>query len=197
MEKILSVLSSLKGVVNVVVLPENDKSAISEMEERYENNQGLKLVNSGVRSVLARDTVIAVLKDTTFRPPVSPTVLLVEEIQREDEADEYTAVLDGKPYRIIGEEIFGGNVPSGEEHILLSSGFVMYPERRKGRSSVPSYFLMPSIVFPELEERKELFGIDNIVSASPSSFSDDYIRKAHNLSLDNRLATILVGFDVM
>ncbi len=196
-EKISSIISSQIGVVQVIRLSGEDRDIILSMEHDYETSQTVKLVNSGVRSVLKRDTVLAVLKDTTFRKPPAPTVLMVEEITENDKVEDNISVLDGRLYRTVGEEIFSNSISLEEEHIFISSGFVLFTSRRENREHIPSYFLMPSIEFPELEKIKNSLNIDNIISASPSSLSDDYIRKKHNLSKDNQLATILIGFDII
>ncbi len=194
-DKIVSLLLNLPGVVSVVNLSSVDRSVILNLEKNYESAQIVKLVNSGVRSVLDRDKVLAVLKDTSFRNPPAPTVLMVEEISGDDDIKDNLEVLDGKLYRIVGEEIFRNGKPKDEEHISISSGFVLYNGRRENREHIPSFFLMPSIVFSELETVKEDLHIDKIVSASPSTSSDDYIREKYNLPRDNQLATILIGFE--
>ena len=191
----MSLLRNLHGVVNVVSLSSLDRSVILNLEERHESAQIVKLVNSGVRSVLRRDKVFAVLKDASFRNPPAPTVLMAEEIFEDDDIGDNLEVLDGKLYRIVGEEIFRNGKPKDEEHISISSGFVLYNGRRENREAIPSFFLMPSIAFPELETVKEKLQIDGIVSASPSTSSDDYIREKYNLSRDNQLATILIGIN--
>jgi len=193
-DRIVPIVSGLKGVLSTALLKDEDRNVILGLESDYEKAQSIKLVNSGVRSVLARGNVLAVLKDSSFRIPPFPTVLLVEEIIDDDESD-HVCNLDGKNYRIVGEELFDDESIE-EEHVHISSGFVLYPGRREGRSSIPSYFLMPSIGFQELEELKDALLIDNIISASPSSLSDDYIRNTYRFPLNNQLATILIGFDI-
>ncbi len=195
-DRVRQLLNNLKGVVNVVRLSQGDRRAILNLEENYESVQIIKLVNSGVRRALAMPIVFAVLKDTSFRNPPAPTVLMVEEIKEGDTIKDNLAMLDGVTYRVVGEEIFKGDKIPEEEHISLSSGFILYNNRRRNREHVPSFFLMPSIEFPELEEVKRDLSIDSIVSASPSTASDDYIRKHYSLSRDNQLATILVGLEL-
>lgn len=191
----MQLLLNMKGVVNVVRLSQGDRSAILNLEENYESVQIIKLVNSGMRRALAMPIVFAVLKDASFRNPPAPTVLMVEEIKEDDEIKDNLAMLDGFTYRVVGEEIFKGDKIPEEEHISISSGFILYNSRRKNREQIPSFFLIPSIDFPELENVKEELSIDSIVSASPSTASDDYIRKNYNLSRDNQLATILIGLE--
>ena len=192
-DTVQSLVSSLKGVINVVPLTAQDKDDILALEESYEHSQSIKLINSGVKNVLRRGSVLALLKDTGFRKPPAPTVLMVEEVEATDAVHDNIAFLDGKWYRIVGEEIFNRNDSFQEEHIFISSGFVLFPERRKNREHIPSYFLMPSVAFPELEHKD--LDITDIISASPSSLSDDYLRDKYKLSKDNQLATILVGFN--
>ena len=72
-----SLVSSLKGVIDIVPLTAQDKDDILALEESYEHSQSIKLINSGVKNVLRRSSVLAILKDTSFRKPPSPTVLMV------------------------------------------------------------------------------------------------------------------------
>ncbi len=195
MTDIISHILQIKGAMQVIQLDNEDRNHISTLEDAYEKSQIVKVVNSGIRSVLQRDTALAVLKDTTFRKPPAPTVLMVEEISEKDTIRDNRVVLDGKPYRVVGTEIFDKNISFNEEYIFISSGFVLFTERRKNRGHIPSYFLMPSISFPELEENKRQLGITSIISASPSSPSDDYLRGKYHLPNDNQLATILIGFN--
>ena len=53
-----------------------------------------------------------------------------------------------------------------------------------------------SILQKELEEVKEIYKIDNIISVSPSTMADDYIRMVCEFSPSEELATILAGFNI-
>ncbi len=194
-DTVYSIIANLKGVVRVTPLTDEDRKILQERENTYENSQQIKVINSGIQAVLRRDIVAAVLKDTSFRKPPEPTVLLVEEVTENSSAIDNTVTFEGVVYRIVGEEILAGGQTFKEAHLFISSEFVLYTERRSGRENVPAYFLMPPVPFPELEEVKGSLQISEVVSASPSTLSDDLIRDTYKLSHDNQLATILVGFN--
>jgi hypothetical protein len=79
--------------------------------------------------------------------------------------------------------------------MFFGSDFVLFPERRLGRRHVPAFLVIPPIPFPELEEVKDVFGIDSIMSVSPSTRADEYLRGAYGFSMLPSYATILVGWD--
>jgi hypothetical protein len=133
-------------------------------------------------------------------------VYLVEEAARgsaAQEADPFQLVVEGRCYRVIGEELYAGR-EAGTTHgppplwdaVYLADTFAMFPERRTG-TAVPCFFLLPPIPFPELECRQEELGICRILSVSPSLAVDMYVRELFGFARTNDLATILVGFDTV
>lgn len=195
MEAIKKLLSNLNGVIKVSRIPESGTGKILELETMYEKNGAFGLKNIGMRTVLSREFVFAILKDQTFRSPPAPTVLMVEDYFKSDNYTDHLITIDDRSYRIIGEEIIDKNIPEKEEHIFISNDFVLYPKRRTGTKGKPAYFIIPPIGFTELEEKKKLFRIGDIVSISPSTASDEYIRKLLELFTGEEYATILVGFN--
>jgi hypothetical protein len=105
-------------------------------------------------------------------------------------------LLEGTAYLVLGEEIVEPEKQYDEEVMRISQDFVIFPQRRKDPSK-PSLFLLPPVGFPELEIRKESLGIERIVSASPSSPTDELLRKTLHLSASSSLATLLLGFDTL
>ena len=145
--------------------------------------------------VLQCDTVFAILKDASFRPPPGATVFMVEDQETFNKKADHLLKIKNKKYCIIGEELIGKQPPEDEEYMFISNDFILYPGRRKGRAKEPAYFLIPPIGFPELEAVKNTLKIENIISVSPSTMADDYIRKLCGFSLTEKFATILVGFN--
>ncbi len=196
MEEIKNLLSGLGGVKTVSQIPKEGRKEIIDLEKGYERSGVVGLKNIGIGMVMQCDVVFAILKDASFRPPPDPTVIMVEDHNDTDKQEDHLLTFDGTNYRIIGEEIINKKLPDEEEeYIFISDDFILYPERRKGETVKPAYFLVPPIKFAELEETKEKYKIDNIISISPSTLADDYIRNICNFSLSNKLATILVGYD--
>lgn len=197
MKKIKVLLSELAGVISVSQIAASSRDKIRKLENDYENGGIIGLRNLGIQKVMECNTVYAILKDTSFRPPPGPTVYMVEDSQPEDnEKKDYILKIDNNNYRIVGEELIGNKPQDDEPTMFISDDFVLYPERRKGRKNRPAFFIIPPIGFSELERVKEAYRISNIISISPSTMADDYIRKTCSFSLKENLATILIGFDM-
>ena len=77
----------------------------------------------------------------------------------------------------------------------LGDSFVLYPERR-GSKITPAFFLVPPLPFPELAECREHFKIKDIVSVSPSSLADCYLRESFGFTKETTFATLLVGYNL-
>jgi len=195
MEEIKKLLLELEGIITVAQIEPSHRKKIIELESNYEKGGVINLQNPGIRMVVQCDIVIAILKDSGFRPPPEATVLMVEDCNVDDLENDYLITINNKKYNIIGEELINKKPPIDEEYMFISDNFILYPERRKGRAKKPAFFLVPPLKFSELEEVKNIYNIKNIISVSPSTISDDYIRKQNNFSLRNDYATILIGFD--
>jgi len=194
MKKIIDLLSSIDGVIAVSQIEKESREQIIELEKDYENGSVIGLHNLGIRKVLECNTVFAILKNTGFRPPPGATVFLVESIDN-DEDKEYLLNVGSNNYRIIGEELINKKPSEDEDYMYISEDFVLYPERRKNRIKNPAFFLIPPLGFMELENVKNSFNLKNIISVSPSTMADLYIRKQCDFSPSEKLATILIGYD--
>ena len=82
-----------------------------------------------------------------------------------------------------------------EEHVFFERDFVLFTERRKNRQQIPAFLLIPPIAFPELEEKKKSFSIENIISVSPGALTDDCIRSICKFPNLPEYATILIGWN--
>ena len=194
MKEIKELLENLDGVVTAVQIDDDSRKVILDLEKDYEKSSVIGLQNLGIPMVMHCDSVFAILKTTSFRPPPNSTVFLVEELEADDSREFLLRVAD-KDYRIIGEELLNKKPPEDEDHMYISDDFVLYPDRRINRSGKPAFFLIPPLGFTELESAKEELNIDNIMSISPSTMSDSYIREQFDLPKDTKLATILIGFN--
>ena len=196
MQEIKNLLSNLGGVITVSQITKEHKEKIANLEKSYERSGVVGLRNIGMSMVMKCDIVFAILKDASFRLPPEPTVLMVEDYKNNDKPDDHLLKFGHNNYRVIGEEIINKKLTSEkEEYIFISDDFILYPGRRTNKPVKPAYFLVPPIEFAELEEMKETYKIKNIISISPSTQADDYIRKTCTFSSSEKLATILVGFD--
>ena len=185
----------LKGVIGLEKLGNEQVSAVKKRCLIKKQNSFADIVYSGLEAVLSREDVWILLKDAHFRPPPGKTVYMVEDVEKMLLGMDNILSLGERHYHIIGEEIFKGEPEPEEEHFLLSDGFVLFTERRKGTKHLPAYFLLPPIPFPELEERSEEFSIRNIVSFSPPGSSDKILRDMFGFDLSPEYATIVIGMD--
>jgi len=195
-EEALRLLAGLPGVVAVASVPREVVKQVVELEHRYEQGALIPLKNMGVRIALKREVAIALLKDKNFREPPEPTVYLVEEGQPEERIDRSYITVEGSAYRVVGEEVLASRQPYGEKTISLGDSFVIFPDRRVS-GTTPSYFLVPPLGFPELEEVQERMGIGEVLSISPSAQADNCLREACGFSADPSLATLLLAFDLV
>ena len=74
MDEIQVLLKKLYGVLRAERISNEIRRKVDELESGYEHSAFLPISNLGIRSVLDRDEVWAILKDTRFRPPPRPTV---------------------------------------------------------------------------------------------------------------------------
>jgi hypothetical protein len=185
----------LPGIVASKQVQRETVEQVLELEKRYEKGALVPLKNLGVRIALKRDVAIAVLKDRHFREPPEPTVYLVEEDSGKSAPSEHRITVEGKTFRIVGEEVLSSRPPYAEKTISLGDSFVIFPDRRSG-NRIPSYFLVPPLGFPELETISDRLGITGVLSISPSAQADDCLREACGFPTDPALATLLVAFDL-
>ena len=190
MQRILGVLQSIPGVRRAVQLSDEQRLRVVDLEARYERASVIPIRNLGVRLLPDRTTCFALLKDSTFRPPRSPTVYLVEEDT--PAGCRHLLTVAGRRYAVVGEEVVGGGGPFSETTIPLDTSFVIFPDRRRG-ADVPCVFLLPPIAFPELERESASLGMRDIVSISPSLVTDGYLRECFGFPPTNDLATLLIG----
>jgi hypothetical protein len=176
LNKVLVVLSNLKGVRRAFYLDGQQRRQLEEIEKNKSASLGpLTVHNDGVLECLRRTHVACIVKDATFRPPPAPTVVLVDE--------------EG---RVIGRELIGGEKPEpapGQKLMYLGKDFVIFYD---GGKSTKTRFILPPITFEEVER---IEGTASVCSSSPSTDGDFFVRKAAELPDDPKLATILVGFD--
>lgn len=192
-DTIEGILRGLEGVKDVRRLDGEARGRLLQAELEYEGSSVIPIRNIGVQSAAGRAETLVVLKDASFRPPPTPTVYMVEEFDGTAH-EPHELCIEGRRYRVIGEEIIGNRDFSAEEAVFLAETFAMFPGRRTGRG-VPCLFILPPLAFPELDERRCELGIADVVSNSPSIAADGYLREKYDFPRGNHLATLLVGFN--
>jgi hypothetical protein len=171
----INIIKGLTGVLKAFYLNDEILSVLREEEAKVKGSMEIGVINEGFNEALTRESVICIVKDTRFRPPPAPTVIL-----RSD---------DGK---IMGEEVFPHTehlYKDREDVVWMGDGFIVFPTVSvKGGEK----FVMPPIAFPELNEGN---GCLDVISCSPAPTSDLKIKQYYSLEDNPRLATILVAFD--
>lgn len=187
------ILRGLAGVREVRRLDGAAREKLLRVESEFESASAIPIRNVGVACAARREETLVVLKDVRFRPPATPTVYMVEELDGSMPGP-HELWVEQRRYRVIGEEIIGDPRRYGVEAIFLADTFAMFPERRTGRQ-VPCLFILPPLPFPELEARGPELGIVDVVSISPSIAADECLRELYGFPRTNDLATLLVGFN--
>lgn len=174
-------LLSWRGVVALEYLDQDFRQEIERRERGAEGNGAvgglMAFVNTGVWDVLTRQEVFVVV--------VHPDVDILEP------QDHVVHMVDQKG-QVIGEYLPEGKregVELRENAYLLSEDFVLY-----GDVDIVGepYFLIPPMRFHPLVDMPD---IKNLVSASISTVSDDYIRKRLGFG-NTKFWTHLVGYDL-
>jgi hypothetical protein len=73
---------------------------------------------------------------------------------------------------------------------MLGKDFVVYYD---GNRAPNAKFVLPGIPFKEVAE---IGGTSEVLSSSPSSLADLYIKRSVGLPDDPKFASVLVGFDI-
>lgn len=172
---------SLPGVEALEFLDQGFREELEQRERGAEGNGAvgglMPFVNTGVWEVFTRQEVFVMV--------VRPDVMILS-------PQEHLVHIVDQKGQIIGEYLPEGrreNVKLRENAYLLSEDFILY-----GDVDIVGepYFRIPPMTFPPLEGFP---GIDNLVSASISTISDDYIRMRLGYEKTKHW-THLVGYDL-
>lgn len=179
MQDIIDLLSSLDGVLDVFELSKKDILNIIDIEsERSE--ELVPVFNRGIQECFKRDSSIVIFKKGFFRPPPTPTLLLI---------------FDGE---VLGHDIFTQSEKEkyrdDEDVRFLSDDFIIYEDvlHNHNLEKGNEYFVLPPVPFPELDEFEN---VSDVISSSPSTKSDEYLKEEYGYSQDSSVATIFVSFN--
>ncbi len=165
---VLRKVRSLEGVLRAEFLEPPDRERVRSLATTGAAE------NRGVAEVMSRDRALCLFKDARFRPPPEPTVLLV----------------DGRG-TVLGRELVAGESPPADRRVaFLGKDFVLYAGARPHGGY---RFLLPPVRFPELEGMP---GVHRIVSSSPDTPQDEYLRARMGVPAGKDHASVLVGYDV-
>lgn len=183
-QEVICRIKAVKGVEEAYVLNEDDKEKIIELEKKAEGAvlMGLGVGdNQGVKEVFRRQTIIAFTTNMNYVWPEGPNVLLMQYGEK------------------IGEDVYD---PQKLEEckkcqdMIVMGNFVIYKSavpKPKAAVKEPITVVLPP---QECKEVECVNGITNVVLASPSTPSDEYIRSVFGLKQGSGLGTFLLGFDI-
>ncbi len=184
-DKVISILKEVKGFHAVCELDKEESKEILEREVEAEKcvlggmGRGF---NAGVREVIKREVILAVLHDKTcVWPPEKVQIICMgevigEEIRTEEELREFK---------------------ERKDVVLLGDTFLVYKEKLSEAFSQISYFLFPPLSVLELKNVDEIYGV---VAAMTSPPGDTYIKeRIRKLGIDvSRIdfGTEIIGFNI-
>ncbi|MGB9978653.1 hypothetical protein [Methanobacterium sp.] len=180
-ENAIKIIEKLKGVLDVQKLSEEDKENLLEIESGRKGDI-IPVINRGLEECMKKDFYLVVLKNEEFRSPPIPTVLLVTD-----------------KGRTLGQELISPQekekYQNRKDAYFLSPEFVIFKPDETTRSiqKEKEFFILPSVPFPELDNLEEVI---DVVSCSPSTMGDSYLKDKYGYPQDPHIATILVGFSV-
>ena len=183
LEQIEAVLKSTKGILDLKWLDREAREKISEFENSAYNNRlsGLgSYHNEGVKDVLSRKHICVVLNNNEFRHATEPSLFWV--------AGDI----------VIGEEVTDErrlqNFEKKNTVKILRRKFVLHLDRMKDARGHPPIFVVRGLPFPEVEG---IYGIQEILSASPIGSVDVYLKKRYGWDINAKdLGTIMIGFNL-
>lgn len=178
-KNVIKRIKNLKGVLDVQELSNEDRKALIEIESHRKENI-IPVVNEGLDECMKRDFFLIMLKNKEFRYAPEPTVLLVTD-----------------KGRILGQELISDEekkkYQDQDDVYFLSGDFIVFkPDKTAKRiMGEKEFFLLPPIPFPELNG---IEGINEVISCSPSTMGDSYLKNKYGYPDDPNLATIIIGF---
>jgi len=182
-QDVLCRIKAIKGVENTYILNEEDKEKIFELEKKAEGAvlMGMGVGdNQGIKEVLKREIIIAFTTNMDYVWPEGPNVILMQYGEK------------------VGEDIYD---PEKIEEckkckdMMVMGNFVIYrsavPKPKEAGKEPLTVVLPPQ----KCEDLECVSSIKNIVLASPSTPSDEYIRSVMGLKPAVGLGTFIIGFD--
>ena len=177
-------IKTIKGVEDTYILSEEDKEKIIELEKKAEGAvlMGLGVGdNQGIKEVFKRQVIIAFTTNMNYVWPEGPNVLLMQYGEK------------------VGEDIYDPEKLEECEKckdMLVMGNFVIYKSavpKPKDAKKEPITVVLPPQKCKDVEC---IEGVANVVLASPSTPSDEYIRSVMDLKPAVGLGTFIIGFDL-
>ncbi|WNY27037.1 hypothetical protein [Methanolapillus ohkumae] len=176
-EEVKAHLSGVTGVDCVFELTEADKAEIERLEEAANGNVLMGMGegdNQGVKEVFKKECILCFTTTKAYVWPEPPNVIMMQggEIVGFDCAVDQVCQYENQPnYLVMGTFIID-------------------------KSKVPTASGKPIVILPPKPyDFKDSCRVKEAVLGSPSTPSDEYIRKAYNFDKSPEKGTFFLGFD--
>jgi hypothetical protein len=176
-------IMDMKGVGTTLLLNEEDRETVRELEKKADEMtlMGLgKGDNKGVKEVLKKDVIFAFITNMDFCWPEGPNVILMHNdcVVGQDLDDE--AKLE--ELKSCKDKLVIGNIVIYDTSVL----------KKMDVKNNPLIVVMPPKPCKEVENVDK---VCNVVMASPSPPSDEYLKEKMGLENVHGTGTVLLGFD--
>jgi hypothetical protein len=176
-------IMDMKGVGTTLLLNEEDRETVRELEKKADEMtlMGLgKGDNKGVKEVLKKDVIFAFITNMDFCWPEGPNVILMHNdcVVGQDLDDE--AKLE--ELKSCKDKLVIGNIVIYDTSVL----------KKMDVKNNPLIVVMPPKPCKEVENVDK---VCNVVMASPSPPSDEYLKEKMGLENVHGTGTFLLGFD--
>lgn len=177
-------IKAIKGVEETYMLNEEDKEKVLELEKKAEGAvlMGLGVGdNRGIKEVFKRQIIIAFTTNMNYVWPEGPNVILMQYGEK------------------VGEDVYD---PEKLEEckkckdMMVMGNFVIYKStvpKPKDAKKEPITVVLPPQKCKEVEC---VNGVTNVILASPSTPSDEYIRSVMDLKPEIGRGTFIIGLDL-
>ena len=190
-DEVSALLKKIKGVREVCELTNEEKKEALRIEVESEKKAVsgfMRCYNAGMRSVVEKEVVLAILHDENYRYPPETVQLICggevvgEEVREKERAEE---------------------LKKRRDVLWLGDTFVIYKDRlprgyRKKMMSGSIYIFIPPMSVKELEKVDRIYGV---VEAMPSTPTDLYLKdrlKLRGIDVSHpKLGVALVGFNIL
>ena len=177
-ESVKNFLLQVKGVETVFILTEKEKEDIAALEKEAEGKVLMGMGegdNQGVKEVFKREHIFCITTNKEYVWPEPPNVLMVQ---------------GGV---VVGFDCSGEDAAKYEKdpNYLVMGTFVV------SKTKVPNSAGKPIVVLPP--KPCDLGGVEHAcdgILGSPSTPSDEYIRKMHDFIVSPEKGTFFVGFNI-
>lgn len=182
-EQVIQCIKNIKGVGDVMVLTDQDRAVVGELEAKADQMtlMGLGIGdNKGIKQVLKNDVILAFITDMNYVWPAGPNVILMHQghVVGEDVDDPIKL----EEYQSCKNHLVIGNVVIYDTDVL---------KRMQGKDD-PIIVVMPPKPCPEVDKVPH---VCNVALASPSPPSDEYMKERMGLTLVHGTGTFILGFD--